>query len=183
MGVRTEVVRSLLFGATEHEADPQYGGGNAIEPVTGFLLYGLVRRYQPQLIWETGTHYGYATTWMALAVEANGFGRIVTVDNHAWEPLVWAEFGLGFCVERVLSDSRQCVPQHPVDLLFLDAYHDMDYVREEWAVLTPHVRPGGLILVHDTAGSAAVGEVIDELVEGWPHVRLGNFRGFDLIQK
>lgn len=54
----------------------------------------------------------------------------------------------------------------PLDVLFLDGCHFTDVVRYEWEALSPLVRPGGLVAMHDILGHPnEVPPLWDELKE------------------
>ena len=48
----------------------------------GQRLYDLVRKNRPKVIVEVGTNYGCSTSWLAMAVRDNEFGRVYSLDNH-----------------------------------------------------------------------------------------------------
>ena len=114
----------LLRGVTKdgvdcHSVAPEYGNGYAIELETGIFLYGFVRRLNPRLIAETGTHWGFSGACMALALEdsyldyPNNLGCLFSVDHMDYEKKpehLWESLGVDDTVLHVIADSRSVMP-------------------------------------------------------------------------
>src|SRR5689334_7313331 len=114
----------------------EIGGGAAIVAETGILLYSLVRRLQPRLVVETGTHWGASSGWIASALadtielypeKPELHGRLVTVDVDVYErraEALWDRLGVHDYIQRIVADSRTLdIPDdiRGIDLLWLDA--------------------------------------------------------------
>lgn len=70
----------------------------------------------------------------------------------------------------VVGDSVEMEPQAPydADVLFIDSDHSYTTTKAELVAYAKHVRPGGIILLHDTDGThPGVNQALDELYEGW----------------
>jgi predicted O-methyltransferase YrrM len=52
------------------------------------FLYTLVTTIKPALVVETGSFLGVSTLWIAKALKANGFGRIISCE---FDPVVFAK--------------------------------------------------------------------------------------------
>ncbi len=106
---------------------------------------------------EIGTYNGYSTLWFCLALRATG-GKIVTHElNPKYAALARENFskaGVADLVTIVEGDAHETVTRlkEPIDLLFIDADKPgyADYLKK----LLPLVRPGGLILAHNTTNTA-----------------------------
>jgi hypothetical protein len=59
--------------------------------------------------------------------------------------------------------------KQPVDLAFIDADHTMEGCLKDWNAVAPFVRPGGIIVLHDTEPGLWMG----------PHFLLKNLRAED----
>jgi len=101
---------------------------------------------------ELGTRGGVSTTALLAGVEERG-GIVWSVDVEASS----AEIFPGHPQWRfVLTDSRDVETlvsyglKPPLDVLFIDTIHTFEQVREELQAWGDWVRPGGLILFHDT---------------------------------
>ena len=140
-----------------------YGGVN---PGDRRALYYLIRSLHPSRVLEIGTHVGSSAVYMAMALKANGKGKLTTVDlkdvNTPTGP--WASAGLPAppnelmarlsCspfVDFVANDGRAYMAArgHTFDLVFLDGSHSAKDVYEEVAVALDSLAPSGCIVLHD----------------------------------
>jgi predicted O-methyltransferase YrrM len=101
---------------------------------------------------------GMLGPWSAWALVRRSFARarqrvelLMPVDSHA---------------DATLARLRRVLGGRPVDFLFLDGDHSYEGVRDDFAMYSPLVRPGGLVAFHDVAGS---GE--PEVVRFWHELR------------
>ena len=105
---------------------------------------------------EIGTYKGYSALWFCLALRNTG-GRITTHEINAKNvALAQANFkkaGVEDLVTIVEGDAHETVTKlkGPIDILFMDADKPgfADYLKK----LLPLVRPGGLILAHNTTNT------------------------------
>lgn len=83
LGVDGDIVmryaREDSHGGWDH-GDGSFAKGS-IWRAEGRLLYGLVRALRPRRVADLGTHAGASATHLAAALEANGRGRVTTVDR------------------------------------------------------------------------------------------------------
>jgi predicted O-methyltransferase YrrM len=117
------------------------------------LLRTLTESTGAKNVVEIGTYIGYSTLWFCLALRNTG-GKITT---HEIDPKNVAlardnvkKAGMESLVTIVEGDAHETVTRlkEPIDILFIDADKQgyADYVKK----LLPLVRPGGLILAHNT---------------------------------
>jgi caffeoyl-CoA O-methyltransferase len=102
---------------------------------------------------ELGTANGYSGIWFALALQATG-GKLTTFEidpqrvKQARENFKRA--GVDHLITLVEGDAHEEVTKliGPIDLVFIDADKDgyVDYLNK----LLPLVRPGGLVVAHNT---------------------------------
>ncbi|MFQ3670966.1 MAG: class I SAM-dependent methyltransferase [Verrucomicrobiia bacterium] len=142
----------------------------SITPIEALTLAVLVRTVRARRIFEFGTHRGVSTTQLAANLEEGG--EVLTLDL----PLDFGEHALGVDNEAevevaqfrnkgemipselrsritfLAEDSAKFDPSPyagQMDLVFVDAAHTFDYVRNDsekgWAML----RVGGIIVWHD----------------------------------
>jgi len=111
---------------------------------------------------ELGTLAGYSGIWLARGLPASG--RLITVE---YEPeharFASAEFeraGVGDCVEVIIGAALDVLPRlaerlgpRSIDMAFLDAIKT-EYERYA-AILTPMLRPGGLLVADNALGSGS----------------------------
>lgn len=104
------------------------------------------------VVLELGSREGASTAALLSGVEARG-GQVWSVDidpscAKAWEghPL-WSFVCCDSCdVEKMKSKG---LPEQ-IDVLFIDSDHTYERVKKELETWAPRVRPGGMILMHDT---------------------------------
>ena len=129
-----------------------------VPPEDGKLLRIFAESSRARNAVEIGTSNGYSGTWICLGLKSAG-GRLTTfeIDEERYK-LARENFkkaGVDGMVTQVLGDAHKEIGKlkEPIDLLFIDAEKPgyLDYFNK----LLPLVRPGGLILAHNTTNSAA----------------------------
>jgi len=129
-----------------------------VTPEDGRLLRVLAETAGAKRIVEVGTCIGYSGIWFCLALRTTG-GTLITheIDDYR-ASLARSNFkraGVDHLVTLVEGDAHKTVAnlKGPIDILFLDADKTgyLDYLNK----LLPLVRPGGLILAHNTTDRAA----------------------------
>lgn len=125
-------------------------------PEDGRLLRVLTESTGAKNVVEIGTSNGYSSIWFGLALRATG-GKLTTfeIDPKKVE-LARKNFvraGLDSVITVVQGDAHKEVAKlkDPLDLVFIDAEKEgyVDYLSK----VLPLVRPGGLILAHNTTDS------------------------------
>ena len=107
---------------------------------------------------EIGTSNGYSTIWFCLALQATG-GKITTHEIDPYRITVAREnfkkAGVNHLVTIVPGNAHTTVTQlkEPIDILYIDADKTgyLDYLKK----ILPLMRPGGLILAHNTTDKAS----------------------------
>lgn len=122
------------------------------------FLKALVVTMKPQLIVETGTFLGYSTIKMAEGLKANGFGRIISIEN---DPEIFAKAneridasGLGRWIESRNESSLETRIDGRIDILFSDS--KLTIREQEIRRFLAQVDPRGLILIHDASSQYKV---------------------------
>ena len=142
-----------LKDAYEHQSR---GMGN-VPPEDGRLLRLLTELVGAKQVVEIGTANGYSTMWFCLALRTTG-GKLITheIDSGriAMAKANFKRAGVEDLLTLVEGDAHQTIKrlEGPIDVLLLDAEKEgfTDYLKQ----LLPLVRPGGLILAHDSSGQA-----------------------------
>ncbi len=119
----------------------------------GRMLRMLTEATGAKHVVEIGTSTGYSGLWFAMALQKTGGklttfdidpGRIATARRH------FQQAGVENIITIVEGDAHQTVSKlkGPLDIVFIDADKEgyVDYLNK----LLPLVRPGGLILAHNT---------------------------------
>ena len=117
------------------------------------FLYTLVTTIKPELIVETGSFLGVSTLWIAKALRANGFGKIISCE---FDPVVFAKAkekiaasDLAEWIELRNESSLEMQVKGTIDLFFSDS--DLLIREAEVKRFLPQIRPTGIILMHDAS--------------------------------
>ena len=129
-----------------------------VPPDDGRMLRLLAEAMNAKSVVEIGTSNGYSGIWFCLALRKTG-GKLTTFDiDEGRFKLATENFkraGVSELVEQVFGDAHEKAAgvEGPIDILFLDADKAgyMDYLGK----LLPKMRPGGLILAHNTTNAGA----------------------------
>lgn len=124
----------------------------------GRLLWILTAATGAKHVVEIGTSNGYSALWLCLGLRTTG-GRLTTHEIDPYRISLarkhFKEAGISHLVTIVEGDAHKTVTQlkEPIDILFIDADKAgyFDYLKK----LLPLVRPGGLILAHNTTDLAS----------------------------
>ena len=118
----------------------------------------LVTTTKPALVVETGSFLGVSTLWIAEALKANGFGKIISCE---FDPVVFekakekiAASGLSEWIELRNESSLEMHIEGTIDLFFSDS--DMPIREAEVKRYLPQIRPTGIILIHDASSHLKV---------------------------
>ncbi|MEZ5100729.1 MAG: class I SAM-dependent methyltransferase [Thermoleophilia bacterium] len=165
-GAGPDAVRAALADVWRPGRDPAeplaaWGARDVLLDVLG----ALVRLVRPAVVVETGVALGYSSATILAALEANGHGRLHSIDLPApqWDPdrevgeLVPAGLRSRWALE--LGPSQRLLPRAldrlaPVDLFLHDSNHGYSAQLREYRTAWPALRPGG-ILVSDDVWSPA----------------------------
>ena len=142
-----------ILNVLEEMLHDQYSAMLSVPPEDGRVLRLLAEATGARHIVEVGTSNGYASIWFCLALRTTG-GRLTTFEIDARRASLAREnfkrAGVDKLVTLVEGDAHEKVTtlKEPIDIVFIDADKDgyLDYLRK----LLPLVRPGGLILAHNT---------------------------------
>lgn len=141
---------TAFYAEMEHISRASQG----VHPEEAAILYGLVRALRPKLVLETGTFEGYSTTQLARALDANGAGRMETVDVATDTGFRVPEglrhfvtFRRGMLSQQmagILSDGKE-----GLDIFFHDSAHTYLNTLGELIAFSPFYKPGCVIVCHD----------------------------------
>ena len=127
---------------------------------------------------EIGCYKGCSTVFLAMACRQKGFEGVTTIDLFTGTPSwgvsidTFAEASQRFCdyaladfVRAVRADSRSYDWNRPLAVLHLDGDHEYEAVGADLERYTPHIAPGGIIVVDDyDSGHVGVVRAIHELL-------------------
>ena len=141
----------------------EYAGSGTLDYIEGLILYTLVRKNKPKIVFEIGTAQGMSAALMASAIEANqNNGKIFCVDiklPHRMSP-TFSKAIENEIIEFYDADVFEILGVKPVipDLIFVDADHreefcmkitktlvnsfpDAIYAYHEWSLSTISQKP------------------------------------------
>jgi caffeoyl-CoA O-methyltransferase len=146
-----------ILGALDDLYNEPNGMWN-VTPEDGRLLRVLTETMGAKRVVEVGTCIGYSGIWFCLALRTTG-GTLITHEIDDYRASLAREnfkrAGVDEIVTIVEGNAHKTVTslKGPIDILFLDADKTgyLDYLSK----LLPLVRPGGLILAHNTTDRAS----------------------------
>ena len=148
---------------------------SSLSPQQGEFLRSLVTNSNPKTVVEIGTFFGISSIWIAAALQdaANG-GRLYSIDlfkdilplpngrrtKCILDPMQKvadnvARAGLQDCVTLIQGDSRVIgekwaeISSTGIDLLYIDGDHSIEGCLADFKLFSPHLNPGGFIVLHD----------------------------------
>ncbi len=135
-------------------------------------LMKIVKSLQPRVVLELGTAHGNATAnicrqspqtkiYTVNAPVEEQTGNLTTYDLTVEEiGRVYRQHGFGERVVQIFAntlhlDLSQYFTEPVIDLAIIDACHDTEYVINDFHKVKPFIKPGGMVLFHDTFQSPA----------------------------
>jgi caffeoyl-CoA O-methyltransferase len=147
-----------ILNLLEEMLHDQYSAMLSVPPEDGRVLRLLTEAVNAKNVVEVGTSNGYASIWFCLALRTTG-GKLTTFEIDAQRASLAREnfkrAGVDKLVTIIEGDAHEKVTmlKEPIDIVFIDADKDgyLDYFNK----LLPLVRPGGLIIAHNTTDVAS----------------------------
>ncbi len=153
---RDEAEKRIIAVMDDMFANQSRGMGNIL-PEDGRLMRMLTESLEAKHVVELGTSNGYSSLWFCLALRSTG-GKLTThelaPDRIALARNNFKRAGVEGLITLVEGDAHRTIKRlvGPIDVVLLDAEKEgfVDYLNK----LLPMVRPGGLIIAHDSSGEA-----------------------------
>ena len=148
-----------ILAVLEDMLHDQYSAMLSVPPEDGRVLRLLTEATGAKNIVEIGTSNGYASIWFCLALRTTN-GKLTTFEIDARRASLAREnfkrAGVDKLVTLIEGNAHEKVKmlKGPIDIVFIDADKDgyLDYLNK----LLPLVRPGGLILAHNTTDAGSL---------------------------
>jgi caffeoyl-CoA O-methyltransferase len=148
-----------ILNVLEEMLHDQYSAMLSVPPEDGRVLRLLAEATGARHVVEVGTSNGYASIWFCLALRTTG-GKLTTFEIDARRASLAREnfkrAGVDKLVTLIEGDAHEKAKmlKEPIDIVFIDADKDgyLDYLNK----LLPLVRPGGLILAHNTTDAGSL---------------------------
>jgi hypothetical protein len=167
------------------------------------FAHDLIAIQKPSLVVELGTHLGESYFGMCQAVEENGIScKCYAVDTWQGDPQagfydesVFAEVdaynrehysSFSKLLRMTFEAARDSFGEQTIDLLHIDGLHTYAAVRHDFDSWWPKVRPGGVVLFHDTAArhdDFGVWKLWEELSAQFPHFEFTHSWGLGVLRK
>ncbi len=136
------------------------------------FAHDLVASVRPELIVELGTHYGESYFGFCQAVSENNLAcRCYAVDS--WQGELHAGFydesvyrdvseyneehyrSISFLLRMSFDEARKSFSNESIDILHIDGLHTYGSVSHDFENWISAVKPGGIVLLHDTSARHA----------------------------
>lgn len=193
-GIKLGDVHPELPRAGEyHQGDWGKGAATVEEAL---CLYGLVVALKPAFCLETGTETGFTAAHIALALEQNKHGKLITLET---DPASAAEARANlqkWGLEKRVTVSEQSSLEYLAGLNTLPGLRQYDFAlldthielrAEELALLTPHLSEHAVVVVHDTSPlhpCRGETELLAQLrASGFQVIHLPTPRGLTVMQR
>ncbi len=152
--LREALLRRALPARIVRRISFDFARSNTVHPDTAWALFALTQASAARVVIETGTYWGYATSFIAAALANNSAGKAYTIDlskksgrripRDLRRHVVFVRGQTGVSVLRTLSTQVQPT------MFFQDSVHDYEGVRAEIHEVASFLPIGGVIAVHDT---------------------------------
>jgi len=157
--VVVQMRETKILKVLEEMLHDQYSAMLSVPPEDGKVLRLLTEATGARHVVEIGTSNGYASIWFCLALLNTG-GKLTTFEIDSRRASLAREnfkrAGIDKLVTVIEGDAHEKVKmlKGPIDIVFIDADKDgyLDYLNK----LLPLVRPGGLILAHNTTDAGSL---------------------------
>src|SRR5262249_28112852 len=139
------------------------------------VQYAAIRAMAPDFVVETGAASGVSTSYILLALQKNGRGKLHSIDVGdpqylpSGKPIGWiVPDWLKANWDLHIGDARALLPQllsqYPfIDVFIHDSLHSYDHMLFEFRATYPRLRPGGLLISDDAAWNSAFSEFTREV--------------------
>lgn len=142
------------------------------------LLYCIIRIFKPQLVVETGVANGASSTFILSAMEANGIGKLYSIDFSESEELPFVPRGreagwmipdelrnrwllqTGRTEERLENLLKQI---GKIDIFLHDSGHTYETMMYEYKIAWPYIKKNGLLLSDDVKMNTAFDEFVSDV--------------------
>jgi predicted O-methyltransferase YrrM len=164
------VLQALKAAYAPDQGDDKWHNAGKNSLGFGLLHYAFVRNLQPDYVLTIGSRYGFVPACIALALKANGQGRLHFVDanyndqtdgygkayggaGHWSKPLqeVFGTLGLHEWIDLFLERTDVFFPRMAVRYryIYIDGNHSYEGVKYDCEQALERLVPGGILTFHD----------------------------------
>lgn len=123
-------------------------------PADLWLYQEILTQEKPDLIIETGTHWGGSALYLATICSLLNHGEVLSIDLYHKDPLPNHErisYLQGSSVSPEIIDKvAKIVGKNKKVLVILDSDHSKEHVEKELEIYSEFIRKGDLLIVEDT---------------------------------
>jgi predicted O-methyltransferase YrrM len=157
-------------------------------------LHNLVTSIAAKTVIELGVNLGESTVALLEAVHATE-GTLISVDIQLLPNVVPMLTGYGLISrwqfnlsdDIAFGEAWQKDSKGQADIIFIDTSHTFDHTTKEIAVYEPILRPGGIMVFHDTVSFYdGVQKPITKFLKthkNWPYENKTNCNGLGILRK
>jgi len=171
-----ELENSDFLQHMEYYAKKSEGIGS-VDIESGMLLYMLIRTLHAETVVETGVARGISSSFILKALDWNNSGKLFSIDLHCREgvavpvgkKLGWAiPEELKYRWNLLLGESMKVLPKllselRSIDIFFHDSRHTYKNMMNEYNIVWPYLRYGGLLLSDDATSNDAFLDFADRV--------------------
>jgi hypothetical protein len=174
-----EPLQTPSFAAVLREAEAATRGsegyGADLYAKKVLVQYAAIRAFRPEIVVETGVANGVSSSYLLLAMEKNGAGRLHSIDIGDASYLPPGKT-TGWIVPQFLKhrwdfrvgDSKILLPKllaeiGVTDVFIHDSLHEYDHMLWEYRTAYPYLRLGGLLFSDDALWNNAFPEFAKEV--------------------
>jgi predicted O-methyltransferase YrrM len=164
------------------------------------MLYEFVRELKPKKMLEIGVCTGQSTKTILMALGANKSGQLVSIDRKNRQDILEADYpdlkqywhlvvGSSHDSQTLQAVKNMLEDNELYDMAFIDGDHSYEGVKQDWNDYSPLVKPGGLIMLHDTINqNEGVNQLWNEITWekfnlDWGRARNHVVPGFGIVRK
>ena len=119
-----------------------------------WLYQELIYKEQPDVIIETGTHFGGSAVFLATICGLIGKGQVISIDLYPKENLPKCDrltYLSGSSISNeIISKVDKITENKEKILVILDSNHTKDHVYQELILYSKYIKKGDLLIVEDT---------------------------------
>ena len=123
-------------------------------PFDLWLYQELIYKERPDVIIETGTHFGGSGVFLATICALIGKGQVISIDLYPKENLPKCDrltYLSGSSISNeIISKVDKITEDKEKILVILDSNHTKDHVYQELILYSKYIKKGNLLIVEDT---------------------------------
>lgn len=135
--------------------------GMATEVEVLELVAAFVRALQPEVVVETGTHRGFGSEAIGIALAQNGHGHLYTTEIDEALHAEATERVIGLPVTCLLQSALDFVPPGPIDFAWFDSETNLRV--PEFRAYRQYMHDRTVVGFHDTAPHHGYRPTLDDL--------------------